>query len=1177
MRPSYTWPRNQIDIRRLIPDRSPLAPPVLVRPRHTMRFGTLNTLTLQHDADADLLAGELAVAGVKVCGMQEVRRRGTGNTVLTGPKSTGWRLLWSGQQQKHAAGVGALLHPGAARALKGVEYINDRLMLLHFYGTVPTTAVVAYAPTNSAPTLTSPELTAAAAARKEAEKTAFYSQLSRALDSIPACHLVVVLGDMNARVGRDRVAWEGVIGGWGCPSTKQPPWKAAAGLPAQPHPPPNVVNDNGLRCLELCSTHGLMVSNTYFRHRDVHTASHYNNRGWWATPDLVLVSKRFRTSVMDTKVLPRAVSHDTDHRLVVCDIKLQLKAPRQEQPRPARINTESAANGSEVQARYAEAMAAALRAHVAACPVPASGREEAEALVTAVLRSAEATMGLKPRPTGRPWISQATMQLSALKRAAFEQWQESLAHPALALADPSPVELVQRIAAATDAATKRSQYKALNRQTRVSAGKDKQAMLTTRAQQLDALMHANKTRAAFRLVQQLRGKQGSDPPKSVRTAAGLRHGPEVAHAMADHFEATLNVPSAIPAATLDSIPPHPSAAVAGCPVSAAAVPTTAAPPPTAAGRRTRRSAVLTGEAAIAAATAAAAAAAASAQDASVPSLEEVGAAVSALKPTAAGQNGVEAVMLKAAADVGVVWLHRVITAVWESEDAPEDWQQSLMVALAKAGDPLVMDNYRGITLLDVCGKVYVNVIHGRIRHHLCNQLLPEQHGFRPGHGSGGAISSMRRLTELHIEFNSPMSAAFVDFRKAFDSINREALWRVLAARGVCPKIVQLIKNLYSGCAASLQLNGATSRSFPMTSGVRQGCPMSPTLFNTYFDFVTRLVAAKCSEAGVQGVKVAFRANGQLMSAPDQGDLTMFVLMLLYADDLVLLADTGAAVQQALRLLESTATEWGMQLNYGKTVVVRFGGDEAAPAELQLAGGTVKTNTEFRYLGSLTVHSGQVEQELSRRLSLAGLVVSSLRTRVFLDRGVSLSSKLRIYKAVVLPTLLYGAAESWALTEKQLRRLDVFHNNCLRTMLGVRLRDASSISNRQLYAETASGQLRLLLRMHRLRWLGHVGRMREDNPVKQLMFSTRPAAVMGDGGQAMAAGRRSVGRQKPTWARMALQDILAVERSALSQARMNQGGMPLTSLATWQVDCRDKKKWDEICQSAAPWVNPREAV
>jgi len=105
----------------------------------------------------------------------------------------------------------------------------------------------------------------------------------------------------------------------------------------------------------------------------------------------------------------------------------------------------------------------------------------------------------------------------------------------------------------------------------------------------------------------------------------------------------------------------------------------------------------------------------------------------------------------------------------------------------------------------------------------------------------------------------------------------------------------------------------------------------------------------------------------------------------------------------------------------------------------------------------------------------------------------------------------------------------------------------------------------------------VGRMRQDNPVKQLMFSTRPAAVMGDGGQAMAAGRRSVGRQKPTWARMALQDILAVERSALSQARMNQGGMPLTSLATWQVDCRDKKKWDEICQSAAPWVNPREAV
>jgi hypothetical protein len=1176
VRPSRTWPRNQIDIARLNQDRAHHAPPVLVRPRQPFRFGTLNTLTLQHEGDAELLAAELDAASVKVCGIQEVRRRGAGDIELNSPGCEGWHLLWSGQEQKHVAGVGALLHPTAKAALKGVESISERLMLLHFHGTIPTTVVVAYAPTNSPPATLNAELAAAAKTRKDAEKTAFYRRLSGALDSIPACHLVVVLGDMNARVGRDRVAWDGIIGGWGCPRTKQPPWTAATGPPAQPCPPPHIVNDNGLRCLELCSTHGLMVSNTFFRHRDEHTASHYNNRGWWATPDLILVSRRFRTSVMDTRALPQAVSHHSDHRLVVCDIKLQLKAPRQEHPpRPARFNTDAARN-PDVLARYVGLVAAALQARAAACPVPISSQEEADALVAAVLGSAHAAMGLKPRPDGKPWISEATMQLSALKREAYDRWQHSLEQAALHVADPSPMELVHRTAAAAAAADLRQMYKAANRLTRASASKDKHTMLEAQARRMDSLMHANKTHAAFQVLNQLRGKQGSDPPKSVRTAAGLCHGPDVAHAMADHFEATLNVPSTITASTLNTIPTSPADAAPGCPVAAAASPSMGVAPPAPAGMQTRRTTALTGADALAAAATAAAAAATQAQDASVPSPEEVGAAVSALKNTAAGQNGVEAAMIKLADDVGVAWLHRVISVVWDTEAAPEDWQQSLMVALAKAGDPLVTDNYRGITLLDVCGKVYVNVIHGRIRVHLCNQLLPVQHGFRPGHSTGGAISSLRRLMEQHNEYNTSMWTAFVDFRKAFDSINREALWRVLAARGVCPKLIQLIKNLYSGCAASLQLNGATSRMFPMTTGVRQGCPMSPTLFNTYFDFVTRLVAAQCSEAGVQGVKVAFRINGQLVSAPERGDLTMFVLMLLYADDLALTAGSAEALETALRTLEATAGEWGMQLNYGKTVVVRTGAraEEQPPAELQLTGGAVKVDTQFRYLGSLMVQSGDVEQELNRRLSLAGMVVSSLRTRVLLDRDVSLNTKLRIYKAVVLPTLLYGAAESWALTEKQLRRLDVFHNNCLRTTLGVRLRGASSMSNAQLYAETGSVQLRLLLRVYRLRWLGHIGRMRDDNPLKQMLFSTRAVAAEGTGRD---EGRRRVGRQKPTWARMALQDVHAVEHSAESQARVARGALPTTSVANWQVDCLDKKKWFKICQSAAPWVNPREAV
>ena len=214
-------------------------------------------------------------------------------------------------------------------------------------------------------------------------------------------------------------------------------------------------------------------------------------------------------------------------------------------------------------------------------------------------------------------------------------------------------------------------------------------------------------------------------------------------------------------------------------------------------------------------------------------------------------------MLKLGGQPVLVWMHRIITAVWHSGAAPKSWKQAQLVPIYKEkGNPLMRDNFRGVTLLEVCGKAYVTIIHNRIRQHLCNQLLDAQHGFRPGRGTAGALFSMRRLQELGRDWRAPLHAAFVDFRKAFDSVNREALWRLLEARGVAPKLVSLIRDLYDGCEACVVANGETSPWFPMATGVRQGCPMSPTLFNVYIDFLARLVAQRCQQRGVQGFRWA---------------------------------------------------------------------------------------------------------------------------------------------------------------------------------------------------------------------------------------------------------------------------------------------------------------------------------
>ena len=120
--------------------------------------------------------------------------------------------------------------------------------------------------------------------------------------------------------------------------------------------------------------------------------------------------------------------------------------------------------------------------------------------------------------------------------------------------------------------------------------------------------------------------------------------------------------------------------------------------------------------------------------------------------------------------------------------APSDWKGSLFTFLYKGkGDRMDPDNYRGISLLSVCAKVYTQILLQRLRPILDPSLAESQCGFRKGRGCPDLHFSLRRLTELAHAHRAPLWVAFVDFRKAFDSVNREALWAILASRGVPTK------------------------------------------------------------------------------------------------------------------------------------------------------------------------------------------------------------------------------------------------------------------------------------------------------------------------------------------------------------------------------------------------------
>ena len=133
-------------------------------------------------------------------------------------------------------------------------------------------------------------------------------------------------------------------------------------------------------------------------------------------------------------------------------------------------------------------------------------------------------------------------------------------------------------------------------------------------------------------------------------------------------------------------------------------------------------------------------------------------------------------------------------------------------------------------------------------------------------------------------------------------------------------------------------------------------------------------------------------------------------------------------------------------------------------------------------------------------------------RYLCDRRLPLHTRMAAYKAVVISTLLYGAAESWAPTADQLARLNTFNNRCLRSMLGLR-RD-QHFSNEDLWAVTRQPSITAQLQLWRLRWLGHTARQPLSSREHQILFARH------------VPGHQTRAGQAPTWVAAAAADVAA---------------------------------------------------
>ena len=150
---------------------------------------------------------------------------------------------------------------------------------------------------------------------------------------------------------------------------------------------------------------------------------------------------------------------------------------------------------------------------------------------------------------------------------------------------------------------------------------------------------------------------------------------------------------------------------------------------------------------------------------------------------------------------------------------PSDWKKGIIVPVFKRkGSKTDCSNYRGITLLSVPGKLFAMLLLKRAISFLHALRRPQQAGFMPGRSTTEQIHTVRQIVEKTLEFNKKAYIAFIDFRSAFDTVDRQSLWLILKAAGLPTKIVSLFKELYSSTESAVLVNGKLSSSFPIKNG-----------------------------------------------------------------------------------------------------------------------------------------------------------------------------------------------------------------------------------------------------------------------------------------------------------------------------------------------------------------------
>uniref|UniRef100_A0A5F8HFV9 RNA-directed DNA polymerase n=1 Tax=Monodelphis domestica TaxID=13616 RepID=A0A5F8HFV9_MONDO len=403
-----------------------------------------------------------------------------------------------------------------------------------------------------------------------------------------------------------------------------------------------------------------------------------------------------------------------------------------------------------------------------------------------------------------------------------------------------------------------------------------------------------------------------------------------------------------------------------------------------------------------------------------------------------GKDGIPTKVYKALKGKVLQAFHIVLTSIWEEEDMPPELRDAPIVALYKnKGSRAACDNYRGILLLSTAGKILTPVMLNRLLSSVSEKNLPEsQCGFQPDRSTFDMVFTVRQMQKKCLEQNLSLYIVFIDLTKAFDTVNRDSLWVILSKLGCPAKFVKLIQLFHVDMTGEVLSGGETSDRFNI-SNVKQGCVLALVLFNLFF---TQVLQHAVMDLDL-GIYIKYRLDGSLFDLHRLTTKTKtterLILEALFADDGALMAHQENHLQTIVDRFSTTTKLFGLTISLSKTEVLfqPAPGRPMNQPRITIDGTQLSNVNTFKYLGSTIANDGSLDHEINARIQKASQALGQLCCKVLQHSGVSTATKLKVYNAGVLSSLLYGC-ETWTPYRKHMKQLEQFHQRSLRSIMRI---------------------------------------------------------------------------------------------------------------------------------------------